>query len=334
MHDNDTSQNTPRTPQPRSTCFLTSPISRDPAAARARIRLDPCHEGWNGVPHGGILMSLVMELAHCGLDRPLFEPDRYPLRVSFRWGGNTLLLGEEAEILAQEDADRVQVSIRKGETETASFTSTIRHGLAPEEVETDLLDRFAEAMERIGRETRENVYPLPTARNCFVCGTHREKPGLTRKFYCLDLQGEQIVFTSLGLDPDDQERLFQFRLHDGHLHPGILAAVLDEAMGWGGFIHTRQGGMTVKLDIDVLRPAEKGEKMLCFGACAGTRGKRADRMFWFSEGGVLPMGEGELKPIMLARGQWLAMPRLTEEMRRELSPAGRLDRWFSSEEGS
>jgi len=29
-----------------------------------------------------------------------------------------------------------------------------------------------------------------------------------------------------------------------------------------------------------------------------------------------------------------AMPRLTEEMRRELSPAGRLDRWFSSEEGS
>ena len=124
----------------------------------------------------------------------------------------------------------------------------------------------------------------------------------------------------MGLEEDDQNRLSRFQLADGQIHPGPLAAVLDETLGWGGFVRTRQGGVTVRLELDIMRAVEPGEKLLALGTCTGVRGKSAQRMFWFSEGGILPMGEEDLSPVMLARGQWLAVPELTEQMPGQLIP--------------
>ena len=313
--------------------LLTTPIEGGEHSARTTIRLDARHEGWRGVPHGGVLMSLVLELAHHGMNRAVFSPDAFPIRASFRWGGPTVTLGDCLEIAARTEGEETRVAITKDAEETPSFSVTIRPIPSSEETETGHFDNLTEAMEKIGRDTKDNVLPLPYATNCFVCGSEREHPGLTRRFYCLDAIGEQIVFTSIGLDPDDQNEVFRFRFDDAPVHPGVLAAILDETMGWGGFVKTRHGGMTVKLDVDFLRPVERGEKMLCYGLCSGTRGKSASRMFWFSEGGILPMGEGDLPPIVRASGQWLAMPDLTDEMKKHLQPAEWLDKWFAPEGG-
>ncbi len=313
--------------------FLTTPIECAEDQARATITLDERHQGWLGVPHGGVLMSLVLELAHHGMNRTMFSAQSFPVRASFRWGGPTVSLGNKLETAAQRVGEEIRVAITKDAEDTPSFSATIRSIPPSEQTETEHLDNLTEAMEAIGRDTKDNVFPLPYATDFFVCGSEREHPGLTRKFYCLDAKGEQIVFTSIGLDPDDQNKVFQFQLDDTPIHPGVLAAILDETRGWGGFITARHGGMTVKLDVDFLRPVDRGEKMLCYGICSGTRGKSAGRMFWFSEGGVLPMGEGDLPPIMRASGQWLAMPGLTEEMRKHLRPAEWLDRWFAPQRG-
>ena len=309
--------------------LLTTPIEGSDERARTAITLDERHEGWLGVPHGGVLMSLVLELAHHGMNRPLFSADNLPVRASFRWGGPTVSIGDRLKIEAVREGKETHAAITKNAEEVPSFSVVIGSIPSSEEVGSEHLDNLTEAMEDIGRDTKDNVLPLPYATNCFVCGCERVHPGLTRKFYCLDAKGRQIVFTSIGLDPDDQNEVFRFQLEDAPFHPGVLAAILDEAMGWGGFVKARQGGMTVKLDVDFLRPAERGEKMLCYGLCSGTRGKTASRMFWFSEGGILPMGEGDLPPIVRASGQWLAMPDLTEEMKRHLRPAEWLDRWFT-----
>lgn len=309
--------------------FLTASIECGRDSARAAMTLDARHQGWLGVPHGGVLMSLVLELAHHGMDRTLFSPRDFPVRASFRWGGPTIALGDQLEISAQAEGDQIRTAITKEAEQTPSFSATIHSLSSSEETDVAHLDRLTEAVEAIGRDTKDTVLPLPYATNCFVCGSEREHPGLNRRFYCLDAKGAQIVFTSIGLDPDDQNRVFNFQLDDSSMHPGVLAAILDETMGWGGFVRARHGGMTVKLDVDFLRPAERGEKMLCYGVCSGTRGKTASRMFWFSEGGILPMGEGDLPPIMRASGQWLAMPDLTEEMKKHLRPAEWLDRWFA-----
>jgi acyl-coenzyme A thioesterase PaaI-like protein len=311
--------------------FLTASIECGQDTARAAMTLDARHQGWLGVPHGGVLMSLALELAHQGMNRTLFSSRDFPVRASFRWGGPALMLGDSLEISARTEKEEVRTEIKKGGEQIPSFSATIRSLPSSEETDFTHLDHLTEAVESIGRDTKDNVLPLPYAANCFVCGSEREHPGLNRRFYCLDARGAQIVFTSIGLDPDDQNRVFQFRLDDASVHPGVLAAILDETMGWGGFIRARHGGMTVKLDVDFLRPVERGEKMLCYGVCSGTRGKTASRMFWFSEGGILPMGEGDLPPIMRASGQWLAMPDLTVEMKRHLRPVEWLDRWFAPE---
>ncbi len=328
MQEDDRKTNLPDADRIR---LLTTPIEGGKDSARTSITLDARHEGWRGVPHGGVLMSLVLELAHHGMNRTVFSSEDFPVRASFRWGGPIVSIGDRLEIAARMEGEETRVTITKDAEETPSFSVAIRPIPSSEETETGHLDNLTEAMETIGRDTKDNVLPLPYATNCFVCGSEREHPGLTRRFYCLDAKGEQIVFTSIGLDPDDQNEVLRFQLDDAPVHPGVLAAILDETMGWGGFVRARHGGMTVKLDVDFLRPVERGEKMLCYGLCSGTRGKSASRMFWFSEGGILPMGEGDLPPIMRASGQWLAMPDLTDEMKKHLRPAEWLDKWFAPE---
>ncbi len=308
--------------------FLTTTIEGEPDGAQVTLTLDKRHEGWLGVPHGGILMSLVLELAHHGMNRTLFSPGQFPVRASFRWGGPTVSLGDELRITAQKEGTAIHTAITKVGEEAPSFSATMGPPPASEETAPRHLDNLTEAMEAIGTDTKDNVLPLPYATNCFVCGSEREHPGLTRRFYCLEAKGTQIVFTSIGLDPDDQNEVSRFQLDEAMIHPGVLAAILDETMGWGGFVEARHGGMTVKLDVDFLRPVDRSEKMLCYGLCSGTRGKNPNRMFWFAEGGILPMGEGDLPPIIRATGQWLAMPDLTQEMRKHLRPAEWMDRWF------
>jgi acyl-coenzyme A thioesterase PaaI-like protein len=311
--------------------MLTTPIEIENNRAITRFRLDASHQGWTGIPHGGILMSLALELAHHGMNRTVFSAERFPLRASFRWGGPTVSIGDTVEIGARQEDEEIRVWITKESTNTPSVTATIRSLRSSEGIGAEHLDKLTEAMEAVGRETKDHVLPLPYAADCFVCGSERQDPGLTRRFYCLDAKGTRIVFTPMGFDPDDQSKICRFQLDDVQIHPGVLAAILDETMGWGGFVQARQGGMTVKLDVDFLRPAERGEKMLCFGTCSGTRGKTANRLFWFSEGGILAMGEGDLPPVMIARGQWLAVPSLTDEMKKHLRPPEWLDRWFAPE---
>jgi len=328
MQEDDPRTNLPGADRIR---LLTTPIEGGEDSARTTIRLDARHEGWRGVPHGGVLMSLVLELAHHGMNRTVFSSENFPVRASFRWGGPAVSIGDRLEIAARTEGEETRVAITKDGEETPSFSVEIRPIPSSEETETEHLDNLTLAMEAVGRDTKDNVLPLPYATNCFVCGSEREHPGLTRRFYCLDAKGEQIVFTSIGLDPNDQNEVFRFELDDATVHPGVLAAIIDETMGWGGFVRARQGGMTVKLDVDFLRPVDRGEKMLCYGLCSGTRGKSASRMFWFSEGGILPMGERDLPPIMRASGQWLAMPVLTDEIKKHLRPAEWLDKWFAPE---
>ncbi len=311
--------------------FISGPIERqDSRGAWTNMILDKRHEGWRGLPHGGVLMSLILELAHKGLDVPVFLPERYPLQVSFRWGGSAIPLGQDILVQVQHEADTIQGWVKEHKDAAPALTAAIRSGLSTPGLEDKTPDKLRMIIDSLGQKERANAQPLPYSRSCFVCGTERTRPGLERRFYCLEEQEQQLVFTSLGLNPDDQRGLSRFRLKDDHdqIHPGVLAAILDETLGWSGFLHTQQGGMTVKLELDLLRPMQKEEKILCFGFCSGTRGNSPNRLFWFAEGGILPVGEDDPSPIMLAKGQWLAAPRLTEEMEQQLMPKEWLKKWF------
>lgn len=290
--------------------------------------LDTRHQGWMELPHGGLLMSCLLEAAYRGFgDILAFRGEGQAVRTSFRWGGPTLFLGNEILIAAKRDPAGIEGFIRKkGETRP---TLTARIETGPPKLSLQDLDPIPEIMEGVAKDGAEKTVPLPYSQNCFVCGTGRSHPGLERRFYCLENDDRRIVFTLAGLDPDDGERFFWFRTSEGEVHPGALAAVLDETLGWSGFVAARQGGVTVRLEIDFFRPVDLGERLLFFSACTRIRGSSPHRLLWYAAGGILPFGAGqELAPVALARGQWLAMPKLTEEMKRHLTPPEWVSRWF------
>jgi len=315
--------------EPAGKGFLEAAVIPGQDGVRSRVTLDARHQGWMEIPHGGILMSMILELAHRGLTPPLFQdPSPGPLRIAFRLGGPSLSIRDRLEVGARRRDGTVHGWVKKEQEDTPSLQAEFRC-LAPSGGQDGPdMTRILAALQRIGNDPGKGSVPLPYSRSCFVCGAERLRPGLERRFFYLEGAQSRIVFTYVGLDPQDRERFHRFRLHDGQPHPGTLISVLDETLGWSGFVETRQGGVTVRLEVDVHRPADPGEKMLCIGVCTGTRGRTPERQFWFAEGAVLPMGEGAWSPIMTARGQWLSVPKLTEEMKRHLMPRDWLRRWF------
>jgi len=306
--------------------FVSSPFVQEGDQIQASLPLENRHQGWMEIPHGGILMSLLLEAAHHGFEDPLFSGSGDPIRTSFRWGGPTLLLGDEVQVLARREQAGVHGSICKRDETSPSLTAWIDRG--PARFGLEDLDPIQQTLEGIGKDAKDKVIPLPYSSNCFVCGSNRADPGLQRRFYCLEDGQQRVIFTPMGLDPEDEAKFSWYRLSEEELHPGAMAAILDEVLGWSGFLATRQGGVTVKLEIDFLRPVDLGERMLCFGSCVRVRGRNPQRLFWYSVGGILPFGSTDLSPIVLAKGQWLAVPNLTEEMKNHLMPAGWLERWF------
>ncbi len=308
--------------------LLPTPFVSRGDEVESSLCLDTRHQGWTELPHGGLLMSCLLEAARQGFGHALApRGDGQAVRTSFRWGGPTLFLGDEILIAARREPAGIEGSVRKkGETRP---TLTARIDQGPPKLSLKDLDPIPEIMEGLAREGVEKTVPLPYSQNCFVCGSGRSLPGLERRFYCLENSDHRVVFTLAGLDPDDDERFFWFRISDDEVHPGALASVLDETLGWSGFVAARQGGVTVRLEIDFFRPVDLGERLLFFGVCTRIRGSSPHRLFWYAAGGILPFGTGaDLAPVALAAGQWLAVPKLTEEMKRHLAPAEWVSRWF------
>ncbi len=94
---------------------------------------------------------------------------------------------------------------------------------------------------------------LPHSHTCFVCG-ESNAAGLKVRF----LTDGEKVWTTVRVD----ER------HMGYLgisHGGVLAALLDETMGWAPAVHTGRFCMAVELRIEYRRSVPIGEEVTVTG---------------------------------------------------------------------
>ena len=170
-------------------------------------------------------------------------------------GGPPLSMPDTVQVSIQRDGTHVRGRIVREGEEAPSLETGISPSRSADEAPAIDLERVARAMEGIGPRGRRSRRPAPFFPATALSVEHeRTQPGLKRKFHCIDRNETRIVFTYLGLDPDDRNLLEHFCLEDGLVHPGSLIAILDETLGWSGFVETRQGGVTVKLEVDILRP--------------------------------------------------------------------------------
>jgi hypothetical protein len=270
-------------------------------------------------------MGALVELAAAlGKGAPV-----YPFTAEFRMGGARPGIEEavRAEVVAAEGGVKGTISLGPGKP--PYMEAVLKEG----EGDPDKKERLASWLPASYREIQDRLIPLPFYRNCFVCGRQRRAPGLERRFYVLDAgepdKRSRIVVSPVGLDPRDEESFYLFRRNQS-LHPLAFLALLDEAMGWGGFLTAATGAVTVRIDFHFYRAVSASERLIVFGRGERARGKAGYRlMFWASGGAAALREDGTFETVIAAAGQWYGLPELTAQMKTELIPAELTRRAFA-----
>jgi len=123
-----------------------------------------------------------------------------------------------------------------------------------------------------------------------------------------------------GFDPQDLDSFYCFN-REGLLHPLPFLALLDEILGWGGFMLTGSGAVTVQITFDLLRPVSVEERLVFLGRGDRKRGRVGGRLLFWASGVAAAVGKnGVLEPVVYASGQFYGVKELTEQMKTSLLP--------------
>jgi hypothetical protein len=287
--------------------------------------MDDHMEGWIGIPHGGISMGVMMDLAMT-LDA---WPDRhdliFPLSADFRLGGAGIKVGDRLhfDVLPVEGGAE-GVAIADGNP-LAYMESSIRC----RKVNGEHGKPFSAFMPGKRGDLLKELTPLPSYRNCFVCGIERAHPGLKRQFHLWNAS-DRIVVSPVGFADADRGSFCRFS-RNGFLHPLPFLALLDEILGWGGFMISGSGAVTVRIGYTFYRPVADGERLLFFGKGDRVRGRAGSRLLYWASGGAAAVREdGSLEMVVSASGQWFGIPELTEQMKSALLPRTLMEKAFEA----
>jgi len=297
-----------------------APVEVSHGSYNAELTFEYRHEGFIGIPHGGLAMGLCLDMWR------RTGAASYPLNVRFKFGGSGIAIGDNA-VFSME-------TIPEGQDQGALAKITKNGDKTPYLVAEMAPAPHADPPLWYPDSPSSNIRLLPYYRNCFVCGHHREIPGLCRRFRRHDDEdGEIVVTVPWGLDSDDFDRADLFRIGRDELHPAVLMAMFDENTAWAGFMLTRQAGLSVRMEVTLLRPVAKDERLLFVGHPTGIRGNPRSPRFFLGEGTVLAIDDsGNAEPVAYGCGEWLVVKMYTEQIKKNLLPA---DDWgwiFSSED--
>jgi hypothetical protein len=310
----------------RKFLFGGSDFYKDGKFVRAGLLMDLRTEGWVGIPHGGIGMGAIMELAMMLGSYPQNAGSLYPLSVDFRMGGSSVKIGDRLIVEVSEGEGGAEGIICAERDLPPYVSASIRYREAGSH-KRDLLASYIP--DRIS-DIDNKLMPLPHYKNCFVCGVGRSHPGLKRSFHFWDSDesSKKIVVSTVGFDARDSESFYLFQ-RNNIIHPIASLALLDETMGWAGFMASASGAVTVRISYTLYRDIRVGERVVAFGCGDKVRGNAGSRLlFWASGGAAAINKDGILEIVIAASGQWLGVPELTRQMETELMPKELTERAF------
>jgi hypothetical protein len=272
----------------------------------ASLVFEPHHEGFIGIPHGGLPMGLCLDAW-----RSLKGPD-YPVQARFKFGGSGIGIGDEGLFSVrhstQNGGAHVSARLTKRGDKTPYLSAEIGRAAAQE-------------VGWVPSAPANDFRALPYYRNCFVCGHHRSVVGLQRRFRLHEADNAPLVTAVWGADSDDADRAQLFLIGTDELHPAVIISIFDENTAWGGFMSTGCAGLSVRMEFTLLRPVAKHEHLLFVGRPSGIRGNRKSPRFFKAEGVVLGMADRQ-NPEVIAygRGEWVILGLYTEQIKKNLLP--------------
>lgn len=297
--------------------FGGSDIQQENKGLRVEILMDSRTEGWVGIPHGGIGMGAVVELAMMLNTYPQKGESLYPLSLDYRMGGASIRVEDKVDVKVAPEADGVVGTITTSKDALPYISATIIYSKDDSARETLFGSFLPEQYSMI----EDKLIPLPYYKNCFVCGVERSQPGLKRRFYFLasDLS-EKIIISRAGFDTEDKNT-FQLFQRNHVMHPVAFLALIDETMGWAGFMASACGGVTVRISYTFYRDIKPEERIVVFGRGGKIRGNINSRLLYWASGGAAALkNDGSFEVVIAASGQWFGVSELTEQMKVELMP--------------
>jgi hypothetical protein len=266
------------------------------------------HEGFIGIPHGGLAMGLCLDAW-----RRIGQP-HYPVTVRFRFGGSGISIGEASEFIVERLQDQGEPAILARITKPGDKTPYLRADITP-------ANSAAVASLPLCSLPSNGFRDLPYYRNCFVCGHHREEPGLQRRFRVHGCDNGWFTSVQWGRGSEDEDRAGFFLIGAEELHPAVLVSIFDENTAWAGFMQTRTCGLSVRLEFTLLRPVKRTEPLVFVGRPSGTRGNPRAPRFFLAEGAVFSMADpANPEPVAAGKGEWVVMDQYTQQIKANLLP--------------
>ena len=301
----------------RNFLFGGSHIDQDDPCIRSALFMDLHTEGWIGLPHGGIGMGAMMDLAMMLNNYPQNGESLYPLSIGFRMGGSSVRIGDRVNVKVSPENGGASGMITTEKDVLPYMSAAIRY----RNDEPHGRDLFISYIPENFSDIQNKLIPLPYYKNCFVCGRDRSHPGLKRCFHLLKAkQPEKLVVSTAGFDAWDSKTFYLFQ-RNHIIHPIAFLALLDETMGWAGFMSSASGAVTVRIRYTFYRDIHVGERLVVFGRGEKVKGKAGLRLLFWASGGVAVVNHsGSFEVVITSSGQYLGVSELTEQMKTELIP--------------
>jgi len=282
----------------------TSILEADRRRIDGEFVFGPEHEGFIGIPHGGLAMGLCLDAWR------RLPGASYPVEMRFRFGGSGVSIGDAVHFDVERDPDGATGNLTARITKEGDKTPYLRGDIW----------NAASVCPEVGPPPSTEARGLPYYRNCFVCGHHRTVVGLQRRFRTHLADGMSVT-SEWATSADDVDRAANFLIREEELHPAVLTAIFDENTAWAGFMQTRTCGLSVRADMTILRPVSKTEPLLFHGLPAGTRGNPRKPRFFLAEGTILSMKDpARPEPVAYGRGEWVVMDHYTQQIKQNLLP--------------
>ncbi len=294
--------------------FCFSDIDDCDSGVQAEMIFGLEHEGWQGIPHGGVAMTALLDLAdHCWL-RVKGTNLIYPLTIEWRFA-DAVVIGDKMRLKAiVKDDSTILLSMQRQGSEKIYLRAEVKVNVVPEKVDFSLPDPQDLLSDGVKHQ------PLEVYDNCFVCGRKRQLPGLQRRFFKTAINSKNpggddfsaviVRFGGVGAGADLSA---SFQQAPNRLHPGIMAALLDELCGWSGVLAGDLYGYTVRFKLNINRLPEIGDEFFGFSPKPEVRGRGA-RKFYLPAGALYRQrADGAQEVFASASGQWLAREELRQQ---------------------
>lgn len=136
---------------------------------------------------------------------------------------------------------------------------------------------------------------LPWSDTCFVCG-EKNPAGLGVRF---EVHGGEVR-AEVTIDP-------RFEGYPGHVHGGVVTALLDEIGGWACTLATKALYYTAEIKVRFPAPVPGGKPLLVRARCTVPRRRLAEAESWVedAQGHRLAQAAGRYMPLPAHEQDWI-----------------------------